>query len=161
MSKKKKIILLILILLCCYWIVFYYLCFLYEKNGWLIEIYSNCGVWLKNPKKTDIIFRYEYKKGKDLEIFYYDDINTITKISDFKKIGKDKTKVNNLIINYYNQLNLDQKSKFDKNVEIDELINSENYYFYKNYTAIKNNDRYVLMIADKHNNKLYYIHIRE
>lgn len=161
MSKKKKIILLILILLCCYWVVFYYLCFLYEKNGWLIEIYSNCGVWLKNPKKTDIIFRYEYKKGKDLEIFYYDDINTITKLSDFKKIGKDKQRVNNLIINYYNQLNLDQKSKFDKNVEIDELINSENYYFYKNYTAIKNNDRYVLMIADKHNNKLYYIHIRE
>lgn len=128
---------------------------------WLIEIYSNCGVWLKNPKKTDIIFRYEYKKGKDLEIFYYDDISDLTKSSDFKKIGNDRTKVNNLIINYYNQLNLDQKSKFDKNVEIDELINSENYYFYENSTAIKNNDRYVLMIADKHDNKLYYIHIRE
>ena len=127
----------------------------------MIEIYCNCGVWLKNLKKTDIIFRYEYKKGKDLEIFYYDDVNTITKLSDFKKIGTNKTKVNNLIINYYNQLNLDQKSKFDNNVEIDELINSENYYFYKNYTAIKNNDRYVFMVADKHNNKLYYIHIRE
>mgnify|MGYP004659116269 FL=1 len=159
--KKKKIILLILILLCCYWIVFYYLCFLYKKNGLLIEIYCNCGVWLQKPEKTDVIFRYEYKKGKDLEIFYYDDINTITKLSDFKKIGKNKQKVNNLIINYYNQLNLDQKSKFDNNVEIDELINSENYYFYENSTAIKNNDRYVLMIADKLNNKLYYINIRE
>ena len=55
-------------------------------------------LWLKNLKKTDIIFRYEYKKRKDLEIFYYDDVNTITKLSDFKKIGTSKTKVNNLLL---------------------------------------------------------------
>ena len=49
----------------------------------------------------------------------------------------------------------------------DDIVYYDNYVsiienaFYENSTAIKNNDRYVLMIADKHNNKLYYINIRE
>lgn len=139
------------IIICVFLILGVYLLWSNDNRNML---FLNWKIYVPKPNKIDSIYRFEYREGNDLEIWYYKDdkFKKIISRNDFNKITlKNINTVNKLIENYYDRLNEVEKSKFNKRLDKKKILLKNNYYFYKE----ENRDSFLIIIADSENNMLY------
>lgn len=122
-----------------------------------IALYINHGVWIPKPDKVQGIYRYDFREGEDFSIWSYsnDKFEKVISKKYFEKINENSIdKMTEKIVEYYDRLDSNEKSKFDEWVIISELINTNNYYLYKE--SPKDSRTFFVIIANVKENKLYY-----
>lgn len=153
MKKILKALIIIII-----WITFI-LTILYNFSD-SIFLKINWDIYLPKPSENNIIYRFDYREGDDLEIWEYNN----SKVEKIKKNDKftvitdvNITDVKDYMNTYYDELGNDEKkSKFNNNIDINKIVVQGNYY-----SLIKENDNYLLLLLDITDNKMYYLnHIR-
>ena len=127
-----------------------------------IVFFINHGIFLPKPEAMTTIYHYPFREGEDFDIWTYDEKNFYKLISKkyFYKIDENNIEtVRKIILDYYNDLDENEKSLFDKNVDINELIDINNYYFYK--LSNDDNQIFIIIIADCFSKNAYmFNHVR-
>lgn len=149
MRKKYLIGLAITLTVVCIILIF--------LNNPRIVIYMNWKVYLQKPQERNVIYRFQYREGADLEIWQYaeKDIKKVTNKEIFKNIGEqNKEFIQQKLKEYYEVLNDTNKQLFNDNVNILSLLEESNYFAYIN----KENDTkiWLLLIINSKTNELYY-----
>lgn len=149
MRKKYLIGLAITLTVVCIILIF--------LNNPRIVIYMNWKVYLPKPQERNVIYRFQYREGEDLEIWQYaeKDIKKITNKEIFKNIGEqNKEFIQQKLKEYYEVLNDTNKQLLNDNVNILSLLEESNYFAYIN----KENDTktWLLLIINTKTNELYY-----
>ena len=111
----------------------------------------------KSTEERNVIYRFQYREGEDLEIWQYaeKDIKKITNKEIFKNIGEqNKEFIQQKLKEYYEVLNDTNKQLLNDNVNILSLLEESNYFAYIN----KENDTktWLLLIINSKTNELYY-----
>lgn len=119
-----------------------------------IVLYINWNIKLPKPNKVDVVYNYQYREGEDLEIWHYNDkkINKIINNKSSKKIDKiNKEFIKQKLNDYYIVLDDNEKDLFNTNVNIDFLIQEENYFIY--YEKDKS---WILLVIEYKSKNMYY-----
>lgn len=119
-----------------------------------IVLYINWNIKLPKPNKVDVIYNYQYREGEDLEIWHYNDkkINKIINNKSSKKIDKiNKEFIKQKLNDYYIVLDDNEKDLFNTSVNIDFLIQEENYFIY--YEKDKS---WILLVIEYKSKDMYY-----
>ena len=119
-----------------------------------IILYINWSIKLPKPNKVDIIYNYTYREGEDLEIWHYNEIKTnkIINNKSLKKIDKiHKEFIRQKLKDYYMILDDNEKELFNTNVNVDSLLEEENYFIYS-----ERDETWILLLLDYENKNLYY-----
>lgn len=119
-----------------------------------IVLYINWNIKLPKPNKVDVVYNYQYREGEDLEIWHYNDkkINKIINNKSSKKIDKiNKEFIKQKLNDYYIILDDNEKDLFNTNVNIDFLIQEENYFIY--YEKDKS---WILLVIEYKSKNMYY-----
>lgn len=132
--------------------IFIYPIFLSGRSG--LELYTNWNIVLPKCKNSKEVFRYEYRKGQDFIIYDFKKQEKVIDSLNMKKITiNNQERIKSIINDYYDDLAEDEKNKFDNEVELDYLYNTDNYYLYLE----DDRNNYVILILCP-NNKLYELH---
>lgn len=126
-----------------------------------IYINSKHRISLSSPLKEEKVYVYEYRKGEDFNIFYYDKktIKKIIKKNGFEEItDSNKEEVNKILERYQNDLSIQRRKLFDNITTISELSVIGGYYLYVNDIDDLNNDYFVCIINNAMN-KLYVFYV--
>lgn len=119
----------------------------------------NWGIYLPKPIKNNIIYRFDYKEGDDFEIWEYSNskLEKVKSKNYFNVLtDTDINDVKNYINVYYEEINKEEKSKFNANFDINKIVVPGNYY-----ALIREENNYLLLLLDDIDNKIYYMnHIR-
>lgn len=131
--------------------------FFYKNPNWRysFSIYINWNKYIPIPDNTKVIYNYNYREGQDLDIWQYNNnkTNKIKNLNYFKKMNKKN--VEKQIKEYYKKLDEQEKKLYNKNININELTNNKNYYA---FLDVPKENRYILLILDTNENKLYLFH---
>lgn len=120
-----------------------------------INIKWNLNIPLEQESKA--IYRYDFSATKDFHILKYDKskdlLETLNEEQNFTKIEtKYVSKLKEILKIYYESLDESEKKLFDANVNIENLLQDQNYYIYREITG-KN---YLLLVMDPDEHDIYY-----
>ena len=150
-NKIATVLIIIFIILIIFIVIFFI--GTQEKNVILV----NWGVSLPKPQKTDrIIYRHGIQDGEVLEIYNYTPktIGEVIKSEYFTQISNlNKEFLENTLNDYCNMLSAEDRTIFNKNINISSLITEENYFSY--ITNKTDEKTYLLLIVDFKNSKMY------
>lgn len=156
--KKKIIILSSISLLICLIVILFCKYF----DIYCLTIYINNDVLLSKPLNVDEIYSYEFGEGEDFYIFNYNndnEINTLIRHNDFKKITKNNLENVTKVLNMYrDDLCEKELSLFDKTTNISELTKIGNYYLYPKDIDMVDDDYFVQIIFPEQK-KVYHFNI--
>ena len=151
----KKIIVLALVLLILIFLIV-------ESKS---DLYINWEIYLPGIQKRKIIFDDFFQDGDQISIFTYYSQRSIKKTireNKFKKIFPENiTDIQEDLSDFYNGLgtnikNINGKEIYDKNINIEQLLKSDNYYLIK-----RKEESYIILILDIESKCLYtFITIR-
>lgn len=153
MNSKKKIVLYIIIFMIIV-LVFLMLPFLVidERRA----LYINWDINMPKAQKAKSIFYDGIVDREGLEIWEYSDkeISEILNSKEFLNIDDQSREffIKELNI-YYQSLSEDNKKLFDANVNIEALLNKNNYYKYKRKEAEYGS--WLLIILEENSKKVY------
>lgn len=123
-------------------------------------VFINHGIYLPKPETMTSVYNYAFRKGEDLDIWEYSEKNFNKVISKkyFYQINDNNIEdINEKVVNYYKELDGSEKKLFDKNIDINKIINANNYYFLKETT--EDSQTFLIIIADSSNRKLYFFNM--
>lgn len=130
-----------------------------------LDLYINWKIYLPGIQKRTIIFDNFFRDGDQISIFKYhskEKMKLVRDINHFDKISsKNSEDIKDLLNDFYNKLGYNQKgeggqSKYNKYVNINKLLSTNNYYLIK-----KENKSYIILILDMEDKLLYtFITIR-
>ncbi len=127
-----------------------------------IVLLINHGIYLPKPETVTTIYHYTFREGEDFDIWTYSEKNFYKLISKkyFYKIDENNIEtVRKIILDYYDDLDEKEKSLFDQNVDINGLMNINNYYFYK--LSKDDHQIFAIVIADYSTKNVYmFNHVR-
>ena len=139
-------------------LLIFYILYVDRENK---ELYLNWHVYLPKAKHVDTIYRFDYREGEDLSILTYSEkkFSKIISKKEFKPINQENLEIiSRKVKEYYNILEDWEKELFDKNVDINQLleITQNNFYLFK--TSQIESRTYVILLASMEENKIYYLH---
>lgn len=144
----KKIIIIFVVLVTFFLIT-------YNK----LNLYINWKIYLPGIQRRIVIFDNFFRDGDQISIFkYYNKIKmkAIKDINHFNSISSENIDdIEEKLLDFYNGLSMDTKGidgkeVYDKNINNEQLLNTDNYYL------IKQEDKtYIILILDMKNKRLY------
>ena len=155
MKQLKTIIIGIIIAFTIFPLSIVILFFILHGNPRL-GTFINHGIYLPKPVEIKVIYRFDFRNGQDLEIWIYqkENFDKIFKNKKFRELKNDKSFIiKEKIDKYYSFLDAKEQKKFNKNVKLRTIMNTENFYYYRQNKD--DQDAFVIMIADIKEMKLY------
>lgn len=132
-----------------------------------IDLYINWKIYLPGIQRRTVVYDDFFRDGDEISVFKYHSkwkMRLIRDINHFNKISsEDIENIRANLTDFYNGLGSNQKgesgkAKYDKNVDINQLLNINNYYLIKRKN---NNKSYIILVLDVVDRRLYtFITIR-
>lgn len=154
---KKKIIIIL--------VVFLALILIFVHVDSKLDLYINWKIYLPGIQRRTVIYDNFFRQGNQISIFKYHSkgkMKLIRDINHFDKISSKNTKeIQTFLSDFYNHLGYNQKgeggqSKYNKYINTNQLLSTNNYYLLK-----EKNESYIILILDMENKRLYtFITIR-
>lgn len=151
MKKIKKYTVISLLLLVTVIITLYFT--LFDKRT---TVLLSWGIYLPKPVNTEYIYLYEFRVGQDFYIWKYNDSGFYKVVSNkhFRQITENDINIlKERIDEYYATLDEEEKQLFDENVNKEELLSTNNYYFQK---TKEDPNTFMIIIANEKENQLYF-----
>ena len=152
---KRQIIIVIIILIS----IFLGFCF-FTLKGCQIEVFINWHIYLPGVKEEKVIYDSFLRDGDTISILTISNshfLKKIKEVNNFEAISsKNMSTIQDNLLNFYDSLGqfkgIDGKEAYDKNIDVKQLLNTNNYYLMKK----KNQDKsYLILILDMENKKIY------
>lgn len=152
---KRQIIIVIIVLIS----IFLIFCF-FTLKGCQIEAFINWHVYLPGVKEEKVIYDSFFRDGDTISILTISNshfLKKIKEVNNFEAISSENmSTIQDNLLDFYNGLGqfkgIDGKEAYDKNIDVKQLLNTNNYYLMKK----KNQDKsYLILILDMENKKIY------
>lgn len=152
---KRQIIIVIIILIS----IFLGFCF-FTLKGCQIEALINWHIYLPGVKEEKVIYDTSFRDGDTISILTISDshfLKKIKEVNNFEAISfENMSTIQGDLLNFYNGLGkfkgIDGKEAYDKNIDVKQLLNTNNYYLMKKKNQ---NKSYLILILDMENKKNY------
>lgn len=152
---KRQIIIVIIILIS----IFLGFCFLTLK-GCQIEAFINWHIYLPGVKEEKVIYDTFFRDGDTISILTISNshfLKKIKEVNDFEAISsKNMSTIQDNLLNFYDGLGqfkgIDGKEAYNKNIDVKQLLNTNNYYLMQKKD---HNKSYIILILDTKNRKIY------
>lgn len=152
---KRQIIIIIIILI----LILLGFCFFTIKSC-QIDAFINWHIYLPGVKEEKIFYDTFFREGDRISILTISNLDSLKKIKEINNFEAISSKNINIIqdnlLNFYNGLGefkeVNGKEVYDKNINIEQLLSTNNYYLIKKKNQ---NKSYIILILDMENKKLY------
>lgn len=144
----KKWIVILAVLVTCFFMT-------YNKS----DLYINWKIYLPGIQRRILLFDDFFQDGDQISVFkYYNKIKmkAIKNINHFNSISSENIDdIEEKLLDFYNRLGTNiegtnGKEVYDKNIDNEQLLNTDNYYL------IKQEDKtYIILVLDMRNKRLY------
>lgn len=150
-KKLAKIIIMVIILL----LLLVFLFLIYSE----FEFYRCWKIKLPGIQISKTIYSSGWQDGDEISIYHYNSkakMRKMIEINNFEKISPENiANIRNSLINFYNDLSIDEKGVqgkevYNKNISNEQLLKMNNYYLIK---ELKKD--YIILILDVESKTLY------
>lgn len=151
---KRKIFFGIVILISIF--MFYH--FYFDSEN--IELYLNWHIYLPKANHLDTIYRFKFREGEDFSILTYSSkrFEKIISKKRFKPINQENLEIiSNKVTEYYNILDERERELFDRNVNINQLLDINQNNLYLLQISPVEERTYIILLASISERKIYYL----
>ena len=153
MKRQITIIIVIVILILLGFCIF-------TIKGSQIDAFINWQIYLPGVKEEKIIYDSFFREGDTISILTISDFKFLEKIkgiNNFEAISSENiTTIQNDLLNFYNDLGqlkeINGKEVYDENINVEQLLSTNNYYLIKKKNQ---NKSYIILILDIEDKKIY------
>lgn len=153
MKRQITIIIVIVILILLGFCIF-------TIKGSQIDAFINWQIYLPGVKEEKIIYDSFFREGDTISILTISDfkfLKKIKEINNFEAISSENiTTIQNDLLNFYNDLGqlkeINGKEVYDENINVEQLLSTNNYYLIKKKNQ---NKSYIILILDIEDKKIY------
>lgn len=153
---KRQIILVIVVVI----LILLGFCIFTIKNC-QIDFFINWHIYLPGAKEEKIIYDSFFREGDTISILTisnHESLKKIKEINNFEAISFENIEnLRNNLMDFYNGLSVGEKGingkeVYDKNINVEHLLSTNNYYLIKKENQ---NKSYIILILDVEDKKLY------
>lgn len=153
MKRQITIIIVIVILILLGFCIF-------TIKGSQIDAFINWQIYLPGVKEEKVIYDSFFREGDTISILTISDfkfLKKIKEINNFEAISSENiTTIQNDLLNFYNDLGqlkeINGKEVYDENINVEQLLSTNNYYLIKKKNQ---NKSYIILILDIEDKKIY------